>query len=115
VDGLGIVGAQIPLPLRWQEAHFSEQVAHRNPRLVILAYGTNEAVDTTLTDAEYERDLKELLGRVARAAPGASWLLLGPPDLARQNEDTGEWLTVPRILEIVAMQRRIATASGCAF
>jgi lysophospholipase L1-like esterase len=115
VDGLGIVGAQITLPLRWQEAHFAEQVAHRNPRLVILAYGTNEAVDMTLTDAEYERDLKQLLGRVARAAPGASCLLLGPPDLARQNEDTGDWLTVPRILEIVTMQRRIATASGCAF
>jgi len=115
VDALGIVGAQISTPLRWQEAHFAEQVAHRSPRLVIFAYGTNEAVEPRLTDAAYERSSKELLGRVARAAPGASCLLLGPPDLARKNEVTGEWTTVPRLLEIVAMQRRIAAEAGCAF
>jgi|CZKU01.1.fsa_nt_gi lysophospholipase L1-like esterase len=90
----------------------SEQVAHRSPRLVIFAYGTNEAVEPRLTDAAYERSSKELLGRVARAAP---CLLLGPPDLARKNEVTGEWTTVPRLLEIVAMQRRIAAEAGCAF
>jgi lysophospholipase L1-like esterase len=115
VDALGIVGAQISTPLRWQESHFDEQVGRRTPRLVILAYGTNEAVDTMLTDADYERGLRDLVARVGRAASGASCLLLGPPDLARKNEDTGEWMTVPRLLAIVAVQRRVAGEAGCAF
>jgi lysophospholipase L1-like esterase len=114
VDTLGIVGAQIWLPLRWDEKHFVEQVSRRDPRLVILAYGTNEAVATVLTDGEYERELKDLIARVAKAGH-ASCLLLGPPDLARKNEETGEWMTLPRVLEIVAIQRRVAAQMGCAF
>jgi lysophospholipase L1-like esterase len=114
VDTLGIVGAQIWLPLRWEERFFQEQLARRDPRLVILAYGTNEAVATTLTDGEYERELRELVARATK--PGhMSCLLLGPPDLARKNDDTGEWMTLPRVLEIVAIQRRVAAATGCAF
>ena len=90
---------RISTPLRWREAHFAEQVARRAPALVILAYGTNEAVATTLTDAEYEQTSRQLLGRVARAAPDASCLLLGPPDLARRAGERGDWTTVPRLLE----------------
>jgi lysophospholipase L1-like esterase len=115
VDTLGIVGAQIFTPLRWSEEHFAEQLSRRTPDLVVLAYGTNEAVAEGLTDARYERGLTELAARVARAAPNASCLFLGPPDLARQNEDTGEWATLPRLLEIIAIQRRVAEANGCAF
>jgi len=115
VDTLGINGAQIFTPLRWSEEHFGEQVRHAAPGLVVLAYGTNEAVEQGLLDADYERRLAELLERVARAAPGASCLLLGPPDLARRPKGQTEWKTWPRVVEIVAMQRRVAEAAGCAF
>jgi lysophospholipase L1-like esterase len=115
VDALGINGAQIFTALRFSEGHFSEQVRHRAPDLVVLAYGTNEAVDAHLEDAEYERGLVELLGRVARAAPGVACMLLGPPDLARWTKGTRGYHTWPRVLEISAIQRRVAQAEGCAF
>jgi lysophospholipase L1-like esterase len=115
VDALGINGAQIFTPLRSGEEHFAEQLRHRAPDLVILAYGTNEALDPRLGDAEYERGLVELLGRVARAAPRASCLLLGPPDLARRASKEQPYVFWPRIGEIVAIQRKVATAAGCAF
>jgi lysophospholipase L1-like esterase len=115
VDTLGINGAQIFTPLRWSEACFAEQLQHADPDLVILAYGTNEAVEPGLTDAEYERAIVDLLGRVARAKPDASCLLLGPPDLARYTKGQDDWKTLPRILEIVAAQKRVADAAGCAF
>ena len=115
VDALGINGAQIFTPLRSNEEHFAEQLHHRSPDLVILAYGTNEALDPKLGDAEYERGLVELLGRVARAAPSASCLLLGPPDLARHASKEKPYAFWPRIGEIVALQRKVATAAGCAF
>jgi lysophospholipase L1-like esterase len=115
VDTLGINGAQILTPLHWNEEHFADQVRHSSPDLVVLAYGTNEALELGLADADYERRLAELLGRVARAAPGGACLLLGPPDLARHTKGQSDWKTWPRVLEIVAMQRRVAQTAGCAF
>jgi lysophospholipase L1-like esterase len=114
-DALGVNGAQAATLLRENEEHFTEQLRHRAPDLVILAYGTNEALEATLTDAEYERRLVDLLGRVERAAPSASCLLLGPPDLARRASRKDDWKTWPRVLEITALQRRVAEAAKCGF
>jgi lysophospholipase L1-like esterase len=86
------------------------------PDVVVLAYGTNEALDPKLDLGDYERALVDLLGRVARAVPRSSCLLLGPPDLARRSAAAGDaWVTWPRLLDIVAAQRRVAGAAGCAF
>jgi lysophospholipase L1-like esterase len=115
VDALGINGAQVSTPMHWSEACFAEQLAHASPSLVVLAYGTNEALEPTLSDADYERNLGDLLGRVARAMPGASCLLLGPPDLARPTREAPGWAPWPRLKEIVALQRKVAGAAGCAF
>ncbi len=115
VDALGINGAQIFTALRWNEAHFAEQLRHRAPDLVVLAYGTNEALEPRLQDADYERALVDLLGRVSRAAPESACMLLGPPDLARWTKGTRGYHTWPRVLEIAAIQRRVAKAAGCAF
>ncbi len=113
VDALGINGAQAQTPMHWGESCFAEQLAHASPSLVVLAYGTNEALDPTLSDADVERNLGDLLGRVSRAMPGASCMLLGPPDLARLTR-TG-WAPSPRLQEIVALERKVAGAAGCAF
>jgi lysophospholipase L1-like esterase len=136
VDALGINGAQFSTPLRWGEACFAEQVRHVSPDLVVLAYGTNEALEPGLTDAQLERQMVDLLGRVARAQPTASCMILGPPDLARRQraekpEKPGKtrkadrtdasskgadgWTTWPRVTEIVAVEKRVAEAAGCAF
>jgi lysophospholipase L1-like esterase len=112
-DALGINGARITNALSWDEAHMGEQIRHRDPDLVVLAYGTNESGDTDVPIDVYERQLVDLLGRVARAAPSASCMLLGPPDRAVHTRDG--WGTLPRLLDIVAAQRRVARAAGCAF
>jgi len=115
VDALGINGAQIHTALAWNEAHFAEQLKHRAPDVVILAYGTNESLEK-LSAAEYERKLVDLLGRVARAVPTTSCLLLGPPDRAALTKGTkDDWKTAPKLVEIVESQRRVAEAAGCAF
>ena len=81
-DALGINGARITNALAWDETHIAEQIRHRDPDLVVLAYGTNESGDTDVPIDAYERELVDLLGRIARAAPSASCMLLGPPDRA---------------------------------
>jgi lysophospholipase L1-like esterase len=113
LDALGIIGARITTALSWNEQHWAEQLRHRAPALVVLAYGTNESTDLDMPQYVYERQLVDALGRVARAVPGASCLLLGPPDRAIDTKDG--WVSAPKILEIVAVQRRVADAAGCAF
>lgn len=115
VDALGINGAQIFTPLRWNEEHFVEQLRHRAPDLVVVAYGTNESLEIRLSDADYERGVVDFLGRIARATPSASCLLLGPPDRATRTNGHDPWATAPRIVEITEIQRRVAAAAGCAF
>jgi lysophospholipase L1-like esterase len=112
-DALGINGARISNALTWNEQHMAEQLRHRAPDLVILAYGTNEAGDDTSTEA-YERQLVDMLGRVARAAPTASCMLLGPPDRAIKTRE-GTWVTLPKLIDVIATQRRVAQAAGCAY
>lgn len=112
LDALGINGARVATALAWNETHLSEQLRHRKPDLVVLAYGTNESFDDTPDDA-YERQLVDLLGRIARAVPTASCLVLGPPDHAVETKDG--WISSPRLLDVAATQRRVAEAAGCGF
>ncbi len=113
VDALGINGARITTLLSWNEGHWAEQLRHRSPALVVLAYGTNESTDTELSQHTYERQLVDALGRVARSAPTAACLLLGPPDRAIETKDG--WISASKVAEIIAAQRRVAEAAGCAF
>jgi len=120
-DALGINGARAATTLEWNEPHMAEQLRHQAPDLVVLAYGTNESADTESIDA-ISRQLVAALGRVARAVPTASCLLLGPPDRAVRTPDDNPygdagtfWATSPRIEQIVAAERAIAGAAGCAF
>lgn len=113
LDALGINGARVSTALAWDERHWTEQLRHRAPSLVVLAYGTNESTDADLAEEAYERQLVDVLGRVARAVPAASCLLLGPPDRAIPTKDG--WVSASKIAEIIAVQRRVAFAAGCAF
>jgi lysophospholipase L1-like esterase len=112
LDALGINGERAINLLDWNETHFAEQLRHRDPQLVVLAYGTNEAGDST-SSAEYEQTLVELMGRIARAVPSASCLMIGPQDRSMKT-DAG-WVTMPKVLDVIATQKRVAQAAGCAY
>jgi lysophospholipase L1-like esterase len=111
LDALGIGGSRASGILDWNEAHFAEQLRHRAPDLVVFAYGTNEAgydVDIPV----YEKQLTEVIARVARAAPDSVCLLLGPPDWVQNGPDGA--VTPPKLLAVIEAQERVAEASGCA-
>ncbi len=42
-ETLGINGAQASIMLNWNEAVLRSNIERRNPSLIVLAYGTNEA------------------------------------------------------------------------
>src|SRR5207244_1435232 len=54
-----------------------------------------------------------VLTRLRKALPSASCVLVGPGDFPKSEH--GAWETQPRLLEIIAAQRRIAPEYGCGF
>lgn len=105
-DALGVNGAKATAPLASNEAHFAEQLVHLSPSLAIVAYGTNESGDSTTTPEDHAAALRALSARLKAAAPSAACIVLGPPDRAR---------TLPKLLQLIAAQRRAADEAGCAF
>ncbi len=113
-DTLGINGAQARTPLLWEPAVFGAALRRRDPDLVVLAYGANEAGLRRFSPRHYRRTVTKLVQRVREAAPRASCLLVAPCDRAQQDA-AGEWRTMTTILDAVAVQRDVAAEQGCAF
>jgi lysophospholipase L1-like esterase len=112
-DSLGMNGAKATTLLTSDDAHFSEQIGRLAPALVILAYGTNEAGDSTTTPEEHAAAMVSLAEHVKTGAPSTSCIMLGPPD--RDGRTMTGIHSLPKLAEIIAAQRRAADDAGCAF
>lgn len=112
-ETLGINGAQASIVFRWDENLLASNIARRNPALIVLAYGTNEAGNSDWTQESYQQMFSSLIRRFRQAAPTASILVLGPPD--RDYRSQGRWEPYSKIDRIVAAQREAALANRCAF
>jgi len=113
-DSLGLNGASITVLSRmYNEQHWAEELQHRNPALVIVNYGTNEADFAEFVDGQYEKELRDALRRIQTALPEASVLVMSPMDRGRRNG--GDIETMPTIPRIVEIQKRVARETGCGF
>jgi lysophospholipase L1-like esterase len=114
-DSLGVNGAYIGLLANYIDPdHWSEQLRHRRPDLVIIGYGANESQFERLPMDQYERDTKEVIRRIRGALPGISILFIGPMDRGARGAG-GSIITRPMIPRLISYQRRIAAETGCAF
>src|SRR5262249_49358032 len=95
-------------------AHWAAELQHRNPALVIINYGTNEADFASFVETQYEKELREAIRRTRAALPEASILVMSPMDRG-QKDGSGEIVTMPTIPQIAAIQRRVARDTGCGF
>ncbi len=111
-DTLGVNGGFFHTPLRWNGELLAEQIARRNPELVVAMYGTNDADSRTINPESYGRQVARVVERFRAAAPQAACLLLGPPDRrgGRSLDDETSQLDW-----IIAVQEETAAALGCAF
>jgi len=114
-DAFGINGATASSQLRWNEPLMADQLRRIKPQLVLLAYGSNEIDMTGLTRQGFVREFNDVLERMRRMVPKAACLVLGPTDQARRNPEDGRWVLPPQLDWLIADQRRLARAHGCAF
>ncbi len=112
-ETLGINGEQATMLLNWDESILASELAQRQPVLIVLAYGTNEALSPKWTAAEYRESLGEVVERFRRAAPTASILIVGPPDCARRTRQGRT--AFPHLSEVIEVERLVAYEHGCAF
>jgi lysophospholipase L1-like esterase len=129
VDSLGVVGRRLGSLRSWDWAIIGEQLATRDPRLVVLQYGTNESDDPDLNLDDLARYYDDTILRIRAAAPTASILILGPPDTATREggkqcdhmkPDAGviaecEWRTPAVLGEIIATEHAAAIRNHVIF
>lgn len=112
-DSLGIVGARIARMNYFDPVHLREQLSIRNPDLIILAFGGNDADDRRSTEA-FKADFVAAIKLIKMARPQASCLLMSPLDQAERGAD-GRIRTMDTIPRIVEAIKKAAEQEHCAF
>jgi lysophospholipase L1-like esterase len=121
-SNLGTIGATVALPQHWDPGIVRAELAHENPALIVLAFGSNEGFDDSTDLALYARTYRATIDLLQEGAPGASLLLIGPPDGVRHPvAGAGAlcpgslWQSPPKLAGVREVQRQIAHEMGLFF
>lgn len=114
LDSIGIQGARIRFLDKQDDAHWAEQLKLRHPDLLIYEFGANESADGLLYPMDqYNQSMRAVLAQGRKALPESSCLVIGAMDRAKKKGEHLESLGIIPLL--VAEQRAVARAVGCAF
>ncbi|MEZ4328438.1 MAG: GDSL-type esterase/lipase family protein [Polyangiales bacterium] len=114
VDAASLVGAYTRVLLRFDEAHWAEQLRLRQPDLLVFWMGGNDAgVNADLDVPAFQATYVEALRRARAGRPEASCLVMSVLDKGMMVR--GQVRSIPRVLQVVAAQRAAAAEAGCAF
>ena len=108
LDTLGLNGARAIHALGWDAAAWQAALRRREPALLVLAYGTNEAGIQNLDMDRHRQRIEALLKRAKDGRPELDCLVIGAMDRG------GPEMTA-KIERINDAQRAAAAAQGCAF
>ena len=111
-DACGINGSGVSTYLSVDKSHWINQLKHRNPNLVIIGIGTNDAYPE-LDLKIYRNKIKALISRAKEAVPNASFLFMAPLDRAEKRG--AQYVSNPMSPRIVKTQREVAKEMGVAF
>lgn len=128
VENHGVNGARLSMLARLDPDIVAAELRERDPALIIVAFGTNEAFSTDLTEAGYRAIVAERLAALRRAAPRAAILIVGPPDSAvriRPARPRGpgakrraagcRWKAPPNLAMVKTVLRQAAADLGVAY
>ena len=117
-EALGVVGVGSKSFTTFAKDKLADQVALRKPDLIVVMLGGNEAGYPILVGnggAGYTPIFQGALDVIRAGAPQASCLVVSPLDQGFVDEADGVAKSRPGMTNLVARQREVALASGCAF
>jgi len=116
-EALGLNGAEAALILRWDQPIFTSYLKQRDPSLIVLAYGTNEAGNHNWTYESYSDLIARVVDTLHATVPEAAILIIGPPDrsLRAGRRRSAHWQTFDATVHISDAQRDVCRTHGCAF
>ena len=117
-ESLGVIGVGARSFTRYAGPRLAEQVALRDPDLLVVMLGGNEAGYPILGVNQgrgYVPIYTAALDVIRTGAPEASCLVVSPLDQGYLDEETGEARARPGMANLVAAQRVAAQTRGCAF
>jgi lysophospholipase L1-like esterase len=114
VDSVGVPGLRAEHLLLGDADVLAAHVERRQPDLLMIAYGTNEANRDGFDVASYPAVMSRVIAHARKGAPGASCLVLAPLDRTSRTKGGGR-ASPPILSEIIGVQREAAVAAGCAF
>jgi lysophospholipase L1-like esterase len=112
VDALGVPGSMARSWLERNPVLNQEGLRRLDPDLLVLAYGTNEANDTSYALETYQQDLDLVLREMRYALPDTPCLLVGPSDRVETSRRPG---LADRTQAVAEIQRRTAPVHSCVF
>jgi lysophospholipase L1-like esterase len=83
-SNLGTIGATAKLIERWDASIVQSEMQHLEPALILVAFGTNEAFGNPNDIATFSSDFVAEVNMLAKAAPDAAIVIIGPPDVNRR-------------------------------
>ncbi len=122
-ENLGIIGATVAVIGNWNPATVALEMQHRDPALIVVAYGTNMAAAPAAALAWYKQAFATRVKELSAAAPHAAVLVIGPPDMNLKGQppvagctaaDEG-WAPPPGLALVREAQREVAQQNGWYF
>src|SRR5580700_9809310 len=112
---LGVNGANVTLLSRaFNGPHWTAELRHYKPDLVIINYGTNESGYPNFVEGTWGQELRNAVKRVQAALPDASVLLMSPMDRGERKQD-GSIDTITAMPSLVKIEAGIGQDMNVAF
>ncbi|MCE3036560.1 GDSL-type esterase/lipase family protein [Helicobacter sp. faydin-H20] len=93
IDHMGINGARSDLWLKWNQHIFGKEMQVLQYDLIILSYGSNDAIATHFDETSFLYNYKSLIRKIRRYNPNAVILLMGPPTVVNKQENQDYTIT----------------------
>ncbi|MGF1510518.1 MAG: GDSL-type esterase/lipase family protein [Myxococcota bacterium] len=115
LESIGLPGATSEVWVRPHREDFLRMLAHRQPDLVVLMVGGNDALMLSKRRATEDRikaSMDAFFQRIAAAVPEADCLVVTPLESVRAKAD-GRMEPKAEVHTVMALQRRVARRHGC--
>ena len=115
-ETFGVAGSSVSSMQKQPLEHMRDQVAARDPALLVYWTGGNELGYPSLkskTGKVYKSLYSKTVEKLRSGAPQASCLLIGPLDQAKRER--GVIVSKPTLENIIRFQREVAEEQGCAY